>query len=63
MAACRALTPGSALEEPEKPSRAVEMEPMVTAMFSQDRKVRSLAKKVCSEERCQGRRCGAKEAE
>jgi hypothetical protein len=35
------------LEEPEKPSRAVAMEPMVTAMCSQERKVRSLAKKVC----------------
>ena len=31
---------------PANPSRAAAMEPMVTAMCSQDRKVRSLAKKV-----------------
>ena len=31
---------------PAKPSSAAAMEPMVTAMCSQDRKVRSLAKKV-----------------
>ena len=38
--------------EPEKPSRAAPMEPMVTAMCSQDRKVRSLAKKVLGSMRC-----------
>ena len=31
---------------PAKPSRAAAMEPMVTAMCSQERKVRSLAKNV-----------------
>ena len=38
--------------EPEKPSSAAPMEPMVTAMCSQDRKVRSLAKKVLGSMRC-----------
>ena len=33
-------------ETPANPSRAAAMEPIVTAMWSQDRKVRSLAKKV-----------------
>ena len=34
------------LDTPANPSRAAAMEPMVTAMCSQERKVRSLAKKV-----------------
>ena len=38
--------------DPEKPSSAAPMEPMVTAMCSQDRKVRSLAKKVLGSMRC-----------
>mmetsp|Transcript_15875 Transcript_15875/g.47774 ORF Transcript_15875/g.47774 Transcript_15875/m.47774 type:complete len:341 (+) Transcript_15875:434-1456(+) len=37
---------------PEKPSRAAPMEPMVTAMCSHDRKVRSLAKNVFGSMRC-----------
>ncbi len=51
-----ALTAAAACSDrgaaPEKPSSAAPIEPMVTAMWSHDRKVRSLAKNVLGSMRC-----------